>query len=191
MTKARLEAFSDGVLAIVITITVLGLKDPAGTEVGSLIPVVPYFLTYLLSFIYIGIYWNNHHHLLHAATQINGRVMWANLHFLFWLSLIPYMTGWMGENHFEEVPTAFYGIVLLMTSVAYMILQCTIIAEEGQDSKLAKAVGRDWKGRVSVALYAAAISLTILNHRVSQMVYVVVAMIWFIPDRRIEKMEPL
>jgi uncharacterized membrane protein len=186
VNKSRLEGFSDGVIAILITIAVLELKTPAGPELQSLRPVLPVFLTYILSFVYLGIYWNNHHHMLHATTRINGKVMWANLHLLFWLSLIPFTTGWMGTNHFEKMPTALYGVVLLMAAIAYSILQATLIAEEGPHSRLAKAVGRDWKGKISPALYALAIALTLVEHRASQVIYVLVALLWIIPDRRIE-----
>jgi len=187
MNKSRLEAFSDGVIAILITILVLELKIPQNPTLSALIPMLPVFLTYILSFIYVGIYWNNHHHMFHAATHINGKIMWANLHLLFWLSLIPFMTGWMGENHFEPVPTAFYGGVLMMSAFAYWILQNTIITSEGHSSKLAQAVGSDWKGRLSPILYLIAIGLAFVSHWLSQALYVFVAMIWLIPDRRIEK----
>jgi uncharacterized membrane protein len=188
MNKSRLEAFSDGVIAILITILVLELKIPHGSDLQSLRPVVPVFLTYALSFIYLGIYWNNHHHMFHAATRINGKIMWANLHLLFWLSLIPFTTGWMGENHFESIPTAFYGGVLLMAAISYWILQNAIIAEEGPKSVLARAVGRDWKGRLSPVLYITAIILAFVQHWLSQAIYILVACLWLIPDRRIEKL---
>jgi uncharacterized membrane protein len=187
MNKSRLEAFSDGVIAILITILVLELKIPQNPSLSALAPMLPIFLTYILSFIYVGIYWNNHHHMFHVATRINGKIMWANLHLLFWLSLIPFMTGWMGENHFEPVPTAFYGGALMMSAVAYWILQNTIITSEGRSSRLAQAVGSDWKGRLSPILYLIAIGLAFVSHWLSQALYVFVAMIWLVPDRRIEK----
>jgi uncharacterized membrane protein len=186
MNKTRLEAFSDGVIAILITIMVLELKIPIGTDLGALRPVLPVFLTYVLSFIFVGIYWNNHHHMLHATTRINGKILWANLHLLFWLSLVPFVTGWMGENHFEAVPTALYGFVLLMCAIAYTILQKCIIADEGKNSKLAQAVGDDVKGKLSAALYVTAIGLAFFEHWISCALYVVVALIWLVPDRRIE-----
>ncbi len=186
MKKSRLEAFSDGVMAILITIMVLELKVPHGTTWDALGPLIPPFLTYALSFLYLGIYWNNHHHLLHAAERINGWILWANLHLLFWLSLIPFTTGWMGENHFAMLPTAVYGVVLLLAAVAYYILVRAIIAAEGPGSRLAAVVGRDFKGRLSIVLYAAAIPLAFVNQLVSQALYVLVALMWLVPDRRIE-----
>ena len=186
MTKTRLEAFSDGVIAILITIMVLELKVPHGTEWTALRPVVPSLLTYILSFIFLGIYWNNHHHMFHAAERIRGNVLWANLHLLFWLSLVPFATGWMGENHNAAIPTAFYGVVLLCAAIAYTILQMTIIAGQGEHSQLAAAVGGDRKGKVSVLLYAAAIPMAFVNQLVSDAIYVAVALIWLVPDRRIE-----
>jgi len=186
MNKSRLEAFSDGVIAILITIMVLDLKIPMGTDFAALRPVLPLFLTYVLSFIFVGIYWNNHHHMLHATTRINGKILWANLHLLFWLSLVSFATGWMGENHFEALPTALYGVVLLMCAVAYTILQKCIIADEGENSKLALAVGSDSKGKISAALYVTAIGLAFFEHWISCAIYVVVALIWLIPDQRIE-----
>lgn len=186
MTKARLEAFSDGVIAILITIMVLELKVPRAAGSEGLHPLIPAFLTYLLSFIFLGIYWNNHHHMLHAADRINGKILWANLHLLFWLSLIPFVTGWMGENRYEPVPTAAYGIVLIFAAFAYLILQGRIIAHQGRDSKLRKAVGRDFKGKASVVLYALAIPLAFVNRWISVGIYVFVALIWLVPDRRIE-----
>ena len=162
MTKGRVEAFSDGVIAIIITIMVLEMKVPNGGGLEDLAPVVPVFLSYVLSFLYVGIYWNNHHHMLHAATKVTGAVLWANLHLLFWLSLFPFTTGWMGENHFTVVPTALYGVVLLMAAVAYYLLQQSIIRAQGQDSILKKAIGRDWKGKLSPLLYVAAIIAAIL-----------------------------
>ena len=186
MGKARLEAFSDGVIAILITIMVLELKVPHGTDWDALRPVVPVFLVYVLSFVYLGIYWNNHHHMMHGAGRTNGKVLWANLHLLFWLSLVPFVTGWMGENHFAPVPTAAYGGVLLLAGVAYVILQATLVAAQGPDSKLAAAVGRDVKGRLSMALYAVAIPLAFVSRWVAGGIYVLVALVWLVPDRRIE-----
>ena len=186
MSKARLEAFSDGVIAILITILVLELKVPHGDDWTALRPLTPVFLTYVLSFVFLGIYWNNHHHLLHAAERINGKVLWPNLHLLFWLSLVPFVTGWMGENHFAPVPTAAYGIVLLMAGVAFTILSRTLIAQQPPGSRLATAVGDDAKGRLSLALYAAAIPLAFVNEWISDVIYVAVALLWLVPDRRIE-----
>ena len=187
MHKTRLEAFSDGVLAIIITIMVLELKVPHGEDLAALQPLLPVFLSYVLSFAYIGIYWNNHHHMLHAAHRITGGILWANLHLLFWLSLLPFVTGWMGENHFAPVPTALYGVVLLMAAIAYWILQRVIIASEGRDSVLARAVGKDVKGNLSLLIYAAAIPLAFADHRIGQLCYVFVALLWLVPDRRIER----
>ncbi|MDD5563957.1 MAG: TMEM175 family protein [Thermoanaerobaculaceae bacterium] len=186
MSKGRLEAFSDGVVAILITILVLGLRVPRGADWVALRPLVPVFLTYVLSFVFLGIYWNNHHHMLHLADRINGGILWANLHLLFWLSLVPFVTGWMGENHFAAVPTAAYGAVLLMAAVAYTILEKAIIAEQGPGSRLAAAVGTDLKGKLSIALYAAAIALAFVNQWISDGLYIVVALMWLVPDRRIE-----
>ena len=186
MSKGRLEAFSDGVVAILITILVLELRVPRGADWGALRPLLPVFLTYVLSFVFLGIYWNNHHHMLHLADRINGGILWANLHLLFWLSLVPFVTGWMGENHFASVPTAAYGAVLLMAAVAYTILERTIIAEQGPGSRLAAAVGTDLKGKLSIALYGLAIALAFLDRRLSDGVYLVVALMWLVPDRRIE-----
>jgi len=186
MNKTRLEAFSDGVLAIIITILVLELKTPHGEDLATLRPLLPVFLAYVLSFIYVGIYWNNHHHLLHAAKRISGGILWANLHLLFWLSLFPFVTGWMGENHFAPLPTALYGCVLLMAGVAYWILQRTLIAAEGGDSLLARAVGRDHKGNMSLLIYAVAIPLAFFSTWAAEACYVIVALMWLIPDRRIE-----
>lgn len=185
--KGRLEAFSDGVLAIIITIMVLELKVPHGTDLGALLPLVPVFLSYVLSFVYVGIYWNNHHHMLHAAQRVNGAMLWANLHLLFWLSLIPFVTGWMGENHFAAVPTALYGVVLLMAAIAYFILQKTILAEHGKNSVLAKAIGKDIKGKISPILYIAGILLAFVSEWASCGLYALVALMWLMPDRRIEK----
>ena len=188
MNKARLEAFSDGVLAIIITIMVLDLRIPHGQDLQALRPVGPVFFCYVLSFVYIGIYWNNHHHMLHAAKRVSGGVLWANLHLLFWLSLLPSVTGWMGQNDFGPLPTAMYGGILMMAGVAYWILARALIAVEGEESVLAKAVGKDRKGTLSVALYAMAIPLAFRNRWASQAIYVVVALIWLVPDRRIERM---
>ena len=186
MSKGRLEAFSDGVIAILITIMVLELKVPHGGDWAALEPLLPVFLTYVLSFVYVGIYWNNHHHMLQAAEQINGRILWANLHLLFWLSLIPFVTGWMGENHFASLPTAIYGAVLFLAGIAYTILQTALVRGEGPGSKLGNAVGRDLKGKISAGIYVVAILLAFVNRWISSALYVVVALIWFIPDRRIE-----
>jgi uncharacterized membrane protein len=186
MPKGRLEAFSDGVIAILITIMVLNLHVPSGSSIHALRPVVPVFFTYLLSFVYIGIYWNNHHHMLHATHRTNGVIMWANLHLLFWLSLFPFATGWMGERHFRAAPTATYGVVCLGAAVAYYLLQTAIVHDQGPGSLVAAAVGRDGKGKVSPALYAAAVPLAFVERWISVTLYVVVAAIWLIPDRRIE-----
>jgi uncharacterized membrane protein len=186
MSKGRLEAFSDGVIAILITIMVLELKVPHGANLGALEPLLPLFLTYLLSFVSIAIYWNNHHHMLQATERINGRILWANTHLLFWLSLVPFVTGWMGENHFAPLPTAFYGGVMFMSGTAYWILQGAIMHHQGESSRLAAAVGSDLKGKLSVALYAVAIPLAFVNQWISDAIYVGVAMMWLIPDRRIE-----
>lgn len=187
MEKNRLEAFSDGVLAIIITIMVLEMKVPHGGEWSSLRPVLPVFLSYLLSFLYVGIYWNNHHHLLKACHRVNGAILWANLHLLFWLSLFPFVTGWMGENHFSSVPTALYGGVLLLAAVAYYLLQFCIVQVEGPDSALARTLGKDWKGKVSPFLYALALVFAFSWPAVAQALYITVALVWLIPDRRIEK----
>jgi uncharacterized membrane protein len=187
MEKGRLEAFSDGVIAIIITIMVLELKVPHGTDFAALAPLLPVFLSYVLSFIYIGIYWNNHHHLFQAAERVNGTILWRNLHLLFWLSLIPFVTGWMGENHFTALPTALYGVVLLMAAVAYWLLQGAIIAEHGRDSKIATALGSDWKGKLSPVLYLAAIGLSFVSAWLAGAIYVLVAALWFIPDRRLAR----
>jgi uncharacterized membrane protein len=187
MEKNRLEAFSDGVLAIIITIMVLGLQVPIGSDITVLKPLLPVFLTYALSFIYLGIYWNNHHHLIKAAHKVNAAMMWANLHLLFWLSLFPFVTGWMGENHFTTAPTALYGAVLLLAAIAYFILQNVIIAQQGRDSKLAKSIGRDFKGELSPVLYAAGIAVSFFEPWISCCLYVLVALMWLIPDRRLER----
>ena len=187
MEKNRLEAFSDGVLAIIITIMVLELKVPEGPDLAVLQRVLPVFLTYLLSFIYVGIYWNNHHHLIKAARKVNGAIMWANLHLLFWLSLFPFATGWMGQNHFMPVPTALYGVVMLLAAIAYYILQSLIVAEQGRDSKLAASIGRDYKGKLSPALYTIAIAVSFVQPWIAAGLYVFVALMWLIPDRRIAR----
>ena len=187
MQKTRLEAFSDGVLAIIITIMVLEMKVPHGADIETLKPLLPVFLSYILSFLYVGIYWNNHHHLLHTVTKVSGGILWANLHLLFWLSLFPFVTGWMGENHFAATPTAAYGIVLFMAAIAYYVLQKAIIAHQGSGSILASALGSDWKGKLSPVLYLAAIGLSFLNPWVSSGIYVFAALLWLMPDRRIEK----
>jgi uncharacterized membrane protein len=187
MEKNRLEAFSDGVLAIIITIMVLELRVPKGTELGVLKPMLPVFLCYVLSFIYLGIYWNNHHHLLKAVRRVNGAIMWANLHLLFWLSLFPFVTGWMGENHFASVPTALYAAVLLLAAIAYYILQSLILAEHSCDSKLRAAIGRDYKGKLSPVVYALAIPVAFVSPWVSNSLFVVVALLWLVPDRRIAR----
>lgn len=188
MHKSRLEAFSDGVIAIIITIMVLEMKIPHGTSFAALSPLFYVFLSYLLSFVNLGIYWNNHHHLLQATRHVSGSVLWANLHLLFWLSLIPFVTGWMGENHFAPTPTALYGGVLLMAGVAYWILSRTIIAVEGRDSVLAKAIGKDFKGIISVGIYAIAIPLAFMREWLAGALYAAVALMWLIPDRRIERL---
>ena len=187
MSKTRLEAFSDGVFAILITILVLELKVPHEADWGALTPLAPVFLTYVLSFIYVGIYWNNHHHLFHAVDGVNGRVLWANQHLLFWLSLVPFVTGWMGENHFAPLPTAIYGGVLLCAGLAYYVLVRVIIAQQGPHSKLADAVGRDMKGVVSLILYVTGIAATLVHPGIAQAIFVVVALTWLVPDRRIER----
>ena len=187
MHKQRLEAFSDAVVAILITIMVLELRIPEGADWNALRPDVPVLVTYVLSFVILGIYWSNHHHLLHAADRVSGATLWANLHLMFWLSLIPFTTGWMGRNNFAPLPTAIYGVVLLMSAIAYTILVRTIIAAQGPHSRLEEAIGGDAKGYVSLAMYAAAIPLAFENRFLSYALYVGVAMIWFIPDRRIEK----
>ena len=187
MRPGRLEAFSDGVIAILITIMVLDLRVPQGASLHALRPLLPVWLTYVLSFTYLGIYWNNHHHMLQLTEKVTGRVLWANLHLLFWLSLVPFATGWMGENGFATIPTAGYGIVLLLAAVAYYILQTQIIAAQGAGSRLRAAVGRDWKGKASPCIYLMAIVLSILDRWVALALYVVVALIWLVPDRRLER----
>jgi len=188
MEKNRLEAFSDGMLAIIITIMVLEIKVPHGADRAALQPLLPVFLSYVLSFVYVGIYWNNHHHLLKACRRVNGGILWANLHLLFWLSLFPFVTGWMGENHFTPLPTALYGVVLLIAAIAYYILQNLIVREQGgKETKLAQALGKDWKGKLSPVLYAAAIGLSIVRPWLAGSIYVFVALMWLVPDRRIER----
>jgi uncharacterized membrane protein len=187
MGKNRLEAFSDGVLAIIITIMVLELKVPHSAELSALIPLLPVFLSYMLSFIYLGIYWNNHHHMLHTTNVVSGGILWANLHLLFWLSLVPFVTGWMGENHFSSWPTALYGIVLLMAAISYWILQRVIINKQGSNSLLAKAVGKDFKGKISPFIYVLAILFAFINQWIADSLYVFVALMWLVPDRRIER----
>jgi len=187
MTKGRLEAFTDGVIAVIITIMVLELKVPHGEDFATLTPLWPVFLSYILSFAYVGIYWNNHHHMLHTVHKVTGPILWANLHLLFWLSLFPFTTGWMGENHFAPGPTALYGVVLLMAAVAYYILQSLIIESQGEDSLLKRAVKGDWKGKLSPALYLLAICAAFVSQWLSLAIYASVAVIWFVPDRRIER----
>ena len=188
MGKGRLEAFSDGVIAVIITIMVLEMKVPHGADPTALSPLVPIFVSYVLSYVYVGIYWNNHHHMLHAVKTVNGPILWANLHLLFWLSLIPFVTGWMGENHFAEIPVATYGGVLLMSALAYYLLSRCLIAHDGRESTLGSAVRRDFKGRISVVIYVAAIALAFVNRWLALGLYAFVALIWFVPDRRIERM---
>jgi len=187
MTTGRLEAFSDGVIAIIITIMVLEMKVPHGDALKDLRPLLPVFLSYVLSFLYVGIYWNNHHHMLHTCSAVTGAMLWANLHLLFWLSLFPFTTGWMGENHFTAAPTALYGLVLLMAAIAYLLLQEAIISAQGQESILKEAVGRDWKGRLSPLLYVLAIVAALRFAWLAQAILAIAALIWLIPDRRIEK----
>lgn len=187
MTKNRMEAFSDGVIAILITIMVLELKVPHGEDLNTLLPLLPVFLSYVLSFIYLGIYWNNHHHMLHMCHKVSGQILWANLHLLFWLSLVPFVTGWMGENHFTAIPTVLYGVVLLMSAISYWILQLAILKAEGPQSKLQNAIGKDWKGKLSPLLYILGLAASFWKPAVGLFFYVVVALIWLIPDTRIEK----
>ena len=186
MTPERLNAFSDGVIAIIITIMVLELKVPHGSDLVALRPLLPVFLVYVLSFIVVGIYWNNHHHLLYLADRITGGVLWANLHLLFWLSLMPFVTAWMGENHFAPIPTALYGTVLLCAALAYYLLEQIIIRNQAADSRLAAAIGSDAKGKISLVLYVAAIPLAFVNQLISDAIFAIVVMVWLIPDRRIE-----
>jgi uncharacterized membrane protein len=188
MRTSRLEAFSDAVIAIIITIMVLGLEIPDETDLETLRPLVPVFLTYVLSFVNLGIYWNNHHHLLHVTERINGKVLWANLHLLFWLSLFPFATGWMGANGFAELPTATYGLVLLLAAIAYFVLQSAIVAQQGRESPLAAALGRDLKGKISPILYVLAIPLAFVNRWIAVGVYVFVSLMWLVPDRRLESL---
>jgi len=187
MGKTRLEAFSDGVIAVIITIMVLEMKVPHGEKMAALAPLWPVFLGYVLSFVYLGIYWNNHHHMFHAVQKVTGPMLWANLHLLFWLSLVPFVTGWMGENHFAAVPTALYGVVLLMAAIAYWILQQIIIASQGPGSLVKVAIGNDWKGKLSPVAYAVAIVTAFWSQWISGCIYALVALIWLVPDRRIEK----
>jgi uncharacterized membrane protein len=187
MTKNRIEAFSDGVLAIIITVMVLELRRPESAEFEALRKLSPVLLSYVLSFVYVGIYWNNHHHLFHATKRVNGRILWANLHLLFWISLFPFATAWLGENHIRPAPTVIYGFVLFMAAIAWYLLQCAIIADEGPHSILAGAVGRDWKGKLSPVIYLAAIMLAFVSSRIALVLYSVVAVLWLVPDRRIEK----
>lgn len=186
MGKGRLEAFSDGVIAIIITIMVLELKVPHGESIEALLPLMPVFFSYILSFVYIGIYWNNHHHMLHATHHISAGNLWANLHLLFWLSLVPFATGWMGENHFSAGPTALYGVILFMSSVAYWMLQYSIICAASDNAVIKNAIGRDLKGKLSMVLYALSIAMAFYAPILSQVIYVLVALMWLVPDRRIE-----
>ena len=188
MGKGRMEAFSDGVIAVIITIMVLEMKVPHGTDPSALAPLIPVFVSYVLSYVYVGIYWNNHHHMLHAAKSINGSILWANLHLLFWLSLIPFVTGWMGENHFAEIPVALYGTILLMSAISYYVLSRCLIKHEGTGSLLGIAVGKDFKGRISVVIYVVAILLSFVNRWLALGLYFFVAFLWLVPDRRIERM---
>ena len=187
MEKNRLEAFSDGVIAIIITIMVLEMKVPHGSDFAALKPLLPVFLSYVLSFVYVGIYWNNHHHMLQTAKHVTGGILWANLHLLFWLSLFPFVTGWMGENHFAVMPSALYGLVLLMAAIAYFILQKSIVASQGENSLLAKMVGRDTKGKLSSLLYVAGVVAAFYSPILSGLIYAAVALMWLIPDSRIER----
>jgi uncharacterized membrane protein len=187
MEKGRLEAFSDGVIAIIITIMVLELKLPDGADIKSLVPLIPVFISYILSFVYVGIYWNNHHHTFQAVESVNGSILWANMHLLFWLSLVPFVTWWMGKNDFARWPVTCYGIVLIMNAIAYGILMFALIRHHGKNSLLAKAIGKDWKGNISILIYAIAIGLSWVNSTISFILYIVVACVWFIPDRRIER----
>ena len=187
MTKGRMEAFSDGVIAIIITIMVLELRPPTGTDIASLTPLLPVFLSYALSFVFLGIYWSNHHHLLQAIKHVDGRVLWANLHLLFWLSLTPFVTAWMGENHFAPWPVALYGFVLLFSAIAYFILTKVLLAVHGKDSLLAAALGGDFKGQISLVIYGVAILLSFVATWASCALYVLVAIMWLVPDKRIEK----
>jgi uncharacterized membrane protein len=187
MSKGRLEAFSDGVIAIIITIMVLEMKVPHGADITALRPLVPVFISYVLSYVLVGIYWTNHHHLLHAVERVNGSILWRNLHLLFWLSQVPFVTGWMGENHFAPWPTAAYGSVLLMAAIAYYLLVRAILAHHGKDSRVATALGRDFKGKVSVLLYVVGVPMAFINRWVACAIYALVALVWFVPDKRIER----
>ena len=187
MSKGRLEAFSDGVIAVIITIMVLEMKSPHSPSAAALLPLAPTVLTYVLSFVLVGIYWNNHHHLMHAVHHVNGSILWANLHLLFWLSLAPFVTAWMGDNHWAPVPVAAYGLVLLCAAIAYFVLTRVLISAHDKDSRLARALGTDFKGKVSVLLYAAAVPLAFVHTLISGALYVLVAVMWLIPDRRFEK----
>ena len=187
MSKGRMEAFSDGVIAIIITIMALEIHIPKGTDIQALRPMIPVILSYVLSFTFLGIYWNNHHHLLQAVRHVNGRVLWANLHLLFWLSLTPFVTGWMGENQFAEMPVALYGVVLLFSGIAYYILSRTLVVHHGKESVLAAAVGNDMKGKISLVSYLLAIPLTFVHILIACAIYVFVAILWLIPDKRIER----
>ena len=187
MNKGRIEAFSDGVIAIIITIMVLELKTPHGETLHALLPLLPVGMSYVLSFVYVGIYWNNHHHLFHAVKQVRGSVLWANLHLLFWLSIIPFVTSWMGENHFSQWPVMMYGVVLLMNALAFILLSKILVTQAGPDSTLAKAVGKDRKGSISLVIYIVSVGVAFLNPTISLVLYTLVALIWFIPDKRIER----
>ena len=187
MSKHRLEGFSDGVLAVIITIMVLEMKVPHGGDPAALLPLLPVFISYLLSFVFIGVYWNNHHHLLHAASHVTGRILWANLHMLFWLSLVPFVTGWMGENDFAALPVALYGFVQLMAGFAFFILAQSLVATHGRESSLAKAIGNDFKGKASLVVYLVAVPLAFVSSIAAFVLYVAVAAVWFVPDRRIER----
>jgi len=186
MKKGRLEAFSDGVLAIIITIMVLEIKVPHGDDWQALVPLIPVVISYVLSFIYLGIYWNNHHHMMHTVNRVTGGILWTNLHLLFWLSLVPFTTGWMGENHFSAIPMALYGFVLLMAAISYFILQRKILKVHGQQSILAKAIGKDVKGKISPILYLIAIFSTYFTNWIAGLIYIIVALMWLVPDKRIE-----
>jgi uncharacterized membrane protein len=187
MPKARLEAFSDGVIAVIITIMVLEMKVPHGTDLASLLPLWPVFIAYLMSFVYVGIYWNNHHHLLHAVDHVSGGILWSNLHLLFWLSLVPFVTGWMSENHFAALPVALYGVVLLLSALAFVLLTQCLIVIHGKGSQLARSIHGDAKGKISIAIYAVAIPLAFVRSWIALGLYAIVATLWFVPDRRIEK----
>lgn len=188
ITKGRLEAFSDGVIAIIITIMVLELKVPHTDGIDALVSLLPVFVSYVLSFLYVGIYWNNHHHMLHTVKSINGSILWANLHLLFWLSLIPFVTAWMGENSFEKWPVILYGVVLIMNALAYAILAQTLISHHGKNSLIAKAIGKDWKGKISLLIYAIAIGSSFIDSAIGLFLYFLVAVMWLLPDRRFEKL---